>query len=30
MSQPNVSTLRGPSRPISGIELGVRVSNEPR
>src|SRR5256714_9357958 len=30
MSQPNVSTLRGPCRPSSGIELGVLVSNELR
>src|SRR3954464_15048267 len=30
MSQPNVSTLRGPCRPSSGIELGVSVSNELR
>src|SRR5436190_9736782 len=30
MSQPNVSSLRGPWRPSSGIELGVLVSNELR
>ena len=30
MSQPNVSSLRGPWRSISGIELGVLVSNELR
>ena len=30
MSQPKVSSLRGPSRPSSGIELGVLVSNELR
>src|SRR5256885_728456 len=30
MSQPNVSSLRGPWRPTSGIELGVLVSNELR
>src|SRR5207248_10203256 len=29
-SQPNVSSLRGPWRPSSGIELGVLVSNELR
>src|SRR5438046_9344525 len=28
MSQPNVSSLRGPWRPSSGTELGVPVSNE--
>src|SRR5213076_3410775 len=30
MSQPNVSSLRGPWRPSSGIELGVLVSKELR
>src|SRR3954449_4571944 len=30
MSQPKVSSFRGPCRPISGIELGVLVSNELR
>src|SRR5438093_9117723 len=30
MSQPNVSSLRGPLRPSSGIELGVLVSKELR
>src|SRR3954452_13826087 len=30
MSQPNVSTLRGPCKPSSGTELGVLVSNELR
>src|SRR5512133_2951724 len=28
MSQPNVSSVRGPWRPSSGTELGVLVSNE--
>src|SRR3954471_11957508 len=30
MSQPKVSSFRGPCRPIRGIELGVLVSNELR
>src|SRR5215208_2357194 len=30
MSQPNLSSFRGPWRPSSGIELGVLVSNELR
>src|SRR5204863_8832694 len=30
MSQPNVSSLRGPCRPSSGIELDVLVSKELR
>ena len=30
MSQPNVSSLRGPWRPTSGTELGVFVSKELR